>query len=463
MRFPPQSLLWRAFLLIAALMILAVVAWSLVSARAESEPRARQLAQMVVSVVNLTRTALLTAQPDKRLALLIELSEREGIRVYPAEEDERVAPLPEQAGLVRMVAVAVRQQLGSDTRISLERDGEPGFWTSFHIEGDEYWVMLPRERVERRLPLGWLGWVAAVLALALAGAYLIVFRVTSPLRALAAAARDIGLGRRPQPLEESGPEEIRGVAHAFNQMSRDLARLDEDRALILAGISHDLRTPLTRLRLAAEMGADAALREGICADIDEMDRIIGQFLDFARGDDGEAPQAADLNALLARVIEPLRQRGAAIDFRPAQLPALSLRPLALQRLAANLVNNALHHGGGEAPVEVVTRREGHGILIEVMDRGPGIPEGEVERLKQAFTRLDAARGGASGTGLGLAIVERIARSHGGRLDLLARAGGGLLARVTLPLAGALSPAGPPPPAGPAGGGHGPSAPAAADR
>lgn len=434
MRLLPQSLLWRTFLLIACLMILAVLAWAAIFARAEREPRAHQLAQMVVSVVNLTRSALVSAQPDKRRALLLELSDREGIRVYPAENDDEIAPLPERAPLLRMVADEVRSRLGADTRLTLERDGEEGFWISFRIDADdEYWVMLPRERVDRGFPLQWLGWGAGVLLLALAGAYLIVFRVTRPLKQLAHAARDIGHGRRPAPLPESGPGEIRSVSHAFNQMASDLARLDEDRALILAGISHDLRTPLTRLRLAAEMSADAGLRDDIGTDIEEMDKIIGQFLDFARDPEGEPAEPTDLNALVAHAAEPLQRRGAHLELHLAELPRLGLRPLALRRLVANLINNALRHGGESGAVEVATRHEAGQVVLDVMDRGPGIPAGEAERLKRPFARLEQARTGAVGAGLGLAIVDRIARSHGGRLALLPREGGGLIARITLPL------------------------------
>ncbi|CAG0929024.1 MAG: Osmolarity sensor protein EnvZ [Rhodocyclaceae bacterium] len=426
----PRGLLWRTFLLVASLMAIAAVAWAAIFAHAEREPRARQMAQLVVSVVNLTRTALLTAQPDKRLELLIELSSLEGIRIYPAEEDDRVEPLPDQFA---PVAQMVRDGLGPRTRLTLEHDGEAGFWVSFHVaDGDEYWMMLPRERVERGFPLQWLGWGAAVLGLALAGAYLVMFRVARPLKGLSDAARGIGRGERPAPLAESGPAEIRTVTHAFNQMSQDLARLDEDRALILAGISHDLRTPLTRLRLAAEMSGDAGAREGMAADIEDMDKIIGQFLDFARDAQGEPAESTDLNAVVRHVIEPLQKRGAKISLKLGELPVCRLRPLGLLRLTGNLVGNALRYGSDDV-VEVATRREADRLLLEVMDRGPGIPSAEAERLKRPFTRLEGARTDAGGAGLGLAIVERIARSHGGALDLLPREGGGLTARVTLPV------------------------------
>lgn len=432
MRLLPKSLLWRTFLLLALLMVLSVAAWAAIFTSLQREPRARQLAQMVVSIVNLSRSALVTAQPDKRRELLLELSDREGIRIYPVDDDEAVTPLPEGSPLLQMVAEEVRRKLGDGTRFSLARDQEEGFWVSFDIQDDEYWLMLPRERVERKYPLQWLGWGLAALLLALAGAYLIMFRVTRPLRTLADAAREIGRGRQPEPLREDGPDEIRSVTHAFNQMSRDLARLDEDRALILAGISHDLRTPLTRLRLAAEMSADAAARDGISADIEEMDKIIGQFLDFARDTAGEPPEPTDLNSVIEHIAAPLLRRGARIELRLAELPPLMLRPLALLRLVSNLINNALRHGGETAAVEVVTHQEGDRVVLDVLDRGPGIPEGEAERLKQPFTRLDTARTGASGAGLGLAIVNRVALGHGGRFDLLPREGGGLIARVTLP-------------------------------
>jgi two-component system osmolarity sensor histidine kinase EnvZ len=435
MRPWPQSLLWRTFLLIALLMVLSVLAWAAIFTRAEREPRARQLAQMVVSVVNLTRTALITAQPEKRRELLLELSDREGIRVYPVEENETLAPLPERPALLRLIIDDIRSQLGAQTRITTERDGIPAFWVSFRIDDDdEYWVMLPRERVEREFTWQWLGWGSAALLLALAGAYLIMFRVTRPLKALAGAALEVGRGRTPPPLEERGPGEVRTVAHAFNQMSQDLARLDADRALILAGISHDLRTPLARLRLSAEMSsADSATRDGMVGDIEEMDKIIGQFLDFARDTAGEPSEPTDLDALVAATAEQFQRRGALLASSLAGLPPLQLRPLAMRRLMSNLINNALRYGGEGGPVDVMTRLEGGSAVLEVLDRGPGIPAAEADRLKQPFTRLEAARTGATSAGLGLAIVDRVARGHGGTFDLLPREGGGLIARVSIPL------------------------------
>lgn len=443
MKVWPQSLLWRTFLLIALLMVLSVVAWAAIFNRAEQAPRAHQLAQMVVSVVNLTRSALVSAQPTKRRELLRELSEREGIRVYPVEDNELSAPLPAQP-LLRMVAENIRRQLGEQTRIATEREGIPAFWVSFRIDEDEYWVMLPRERIEGAFAWQWMGWGSAALILALLGAYLIMFRVTRPLKALAGAAADVGKGRAPRHLEERGPGEIRSVAHAFNQMSLDLARIDADRALILAGISHDLRTPLARLRLAAEMsGADDAIHNDMVTDIEEMDQIIGQFLDFARDTNGEQLEQADLNTLVVMVVEQFQRRGARLELQLGDLPQIPLRPLAMRRVISNLVNNALRYGvaaglvetqSSEAePVIIKSGCDGDNVVLEVLDRGPGIPVQEAERLKQPFTRLDEARTGTTGAGLGLAIVDRVVRSHGGVFELLQRDGGGLTARISIPV------------------------------
>jgi two-component system osmolarity sensor histidine kinase EnvZ len=429
----PRTLLWRSVLLIALLLGLAHLAWLQIFRVTEREPRARQIAQQISSVVNLTRAALITADPAKRLELLEDLSREEGIQVHVGHPGERVAPLGDRPFL-RLVEGEVRRQLGPGTRVATTRDGVRGAWVSFRIDEDEYWVYMPRSRLERTDPLRWVGWGALILALALLGAFLIVARINRPLRELARAAGEIGRGRTPEPVAESGPSEIRAVAGAFNRMAADLKRLDDERALLLAGVSHDLRTPLSRIRLALEMmgeKTDAALKAGLVQDIEDIDAAIDQFLDFARVTEGEAVVAdGDLNAIARELRDRYARAGKDVAAQLAPLPPLALRPVAVQRLIANLVDNALRHGKGE--VEIVTTCEARKAVLEVLDRGPGIPAADAERMLQPFTRLDAARSG-TGTGLGLAIVDRVARMHGGEVRLLPREGGGLRARVELPL------------------------------
>jgi two-component system osmolarity sensor histidine kinase EnvZ len=430
MRLWPQSLLWRTFLLLAALVVASTVGWFQIFRAYEVEPRARQISQNLISIVNLTRTALINSQPELRRELLSDLAEREGIQVYPSDPDERLAPPPDEQ-VLNLVRELVRRQLGQDTRFASEREGKPGLWLSFRIDDDEYWLRIPRGRLERQIALRWLGWGVLALALSLLAAYVIVSRLNRPLRALATSAAAIGKGKTPDPLPESGPEEIRTLSHAFNEMSRDLARLDADRALILAGVSHDLRTPLSRLRLGLEMsGADPQLKDGMTADIEEMDRIINQFLDFARTDGGEAPQHADLAAIAAEVAEHYRRHGRSVAIELASVPRVPLQTMAMRRVVLNLVDNALRYG--EKDVGIAVHADGTSVVLEVTDRGPGIPVPEVERLKRPFTRMEAARSDKGGAGLGLAIVERVVRAHRGSLELLPRPGGGLLAEVRLP-------------------------------
>lgn len=449
----PRSLLWRTFLFVALLMMLSVVAWFAIFRAYEREPRARQLAQTLASVANLTRAALISARPEARRDLLRELSDREGIRIYPAESSDQIEELPDRAFL-RRVDELVKAQLGPHTRMSLSREGEQALFVSFRIDDNdegEYWLALPQERIHRVFPLGWLGWGVAALLLSLLGAWLIVFRITRPLQALQQAARKVGAGETPDRLDEQGPTELATVARAFNQMSADLTQIDQDRALILAGVSHDLRTPLTRLRMGVEMSVDESLREGMTADIEEMDKTIGQFLDFARSEGGETPQPVDVAALLTDIAGQYRRRGftmvlAAITTAsgtPSEIPAsqnksapassgeLFARPQALRRAISNLIDNALCYAGHDVPVEIRLSAAPDEFVIDVCDRGPGIPPEDVERIKRPFARLEAARSNTTGAGLGLAIVERVARTHNGRLDLLPRDGGGLTARLVL--------------------------------
>lgn len=436
----PRTLLWRTFLLLALLMLLSVWAWFRIYAYFEHAPRAKAAAQIVASAVNLTRAALINAAPSNRLSLLRDISEQEGIKLYPAEALDELKPLP-AIGVFPLMMEELRHRLGKDTRLAIERNGQAGFWVSFFIDDDEYWVRLPRERFDRVVPAEWVGWGTATLLLSLLGAYFVVLAIARPLKELARAAQTIGRGEHPPPLPEAGLEELATVTHAFNQMCQDLFRLDADRALILAGVSHDLRTPLARLRLGMEMlSGDDAMRAGLIQDVEDMDRIIGQFLDFARETSGEPAGEINLPALVQDVAEAYVRRGLPVSADlalTAPLAPMHLRPLALRRAIANLVENALRYAGTEHN-SVVLRLEkvGTHIRLDVLDHGPGIQAEEAERLKRPFARMESARSNAAGAGLGLSIVDRIARAHGGELLLLPRqevdGSIGLAARIVLP-------------------------------
>ncbi len=434
----PRTLLWRIFLLVTVLMLASVAVWSAIFSHFDQLSQARQTAQTVVSIINLTRTALLNADPALRKDLLLDLATLEGIRIYPAEAQDKTTPM-DDTPVLRLVTREVRLQLGADTRFAASWEGLSGFWVSFRIGADDpadaedFWVMLPIERVIRPHAREWMWWGLAALSLAMLGAYAIVSRLNRPLRAMALAARTVGRGEMPPRLSESGPAEVADLAHAFNQMAHDLQQLDADRALILAGVSHDLRTPLARLRLGIEMcGADPADVDAMVSDIEDMDRIINQFLEFSKKDGGEQLEALDLAALADELATLYARRGFTIpvDHRGAAL-ALA-RPQALRRALTNLIENAIHYAG-QAPELEVGSPAGK-PTIHVLDRGPGIPPDEAERVKRPFTRLESARSNTKGSGLGLAIVDRSVRGQNGEFRLGARPGGGLDACIELPAA-----------------------------
>jgi two-component system osmolarity sensor histidine kinase EnvZ len=222
------------------------------------------------------------------------------------------------------------------------------------------------------------------------------------------------------------------VTQAFNHMSKGIKQLEEDRNLLMAGISHDLRTPLTRIRLASEMmhEQDAFLKEGIETDIDDMNNIIDQFIDYIRHDSKDKAELGDLNVLVEEVLNIETPSDRLITFMPGNIPKIPLRYVAVRRALANLIQNAIRYTNDK--IEVTTGVNKKYAFFTVSDNGQGIAEADIERLFQPFTQGDTARG-TDGSGLGLAIIKRIVNNHGGHVVLTNRPQGGLKATVSLPI------------------------------
>ena len=271
--------------------------------------------------------------------------------------------------------------------------------------------------------------------LSLAGAYITAARINRPLNLLAYAADKLRNGEPAPKLPEDSLDELREVNQTFNEMADALVRLDSERTLLLAGVSHDIRTPLARLRLAVELLPEddaSQMKEGMIEDIADMDNIIHQFLDFVRGVEGESTKMMDINLLLRSLADRQARAGRKLEVKLSPTYFIPLRPLAMQRLLDNLVGNAYAYTKEEVIVE--SRITAEEIVISVLDRGPGIPAGQAERLLRPFERLDSARTkNEGGSGLGLAICNRIAKLHHGTLQLINRTDGGLEARVSLPI------------------------------
>lgn len=271
----------------------------------------------------------------------------------------------------------------------------------------------------------------------LAVAGLLVRGIAAPLRRLALAADAIGHRIETRPIMEQGPNEVRQVARAFNAMQQRIARLIESRTQALAAVSHDLRTPITRLRLQAGFIAERDIQESIDRDLDEMEAMIDSTLAYLRGEiDAETPRPTDLPTLLETLVDAEEDQGRQASYEgPAYLTAM-VRPVALKRAFDNLISNATAYGG---TARVRLQADATGVVVTVDDDGPGIPDADLGRVFEPFVRLEASRNrGTGGVGLGLTIARQAIAAEGGSLVLANRPGGGLRAQVTLPVPGNVS-------------------------
>jgi len=393
---------------------------------------AKAIAQKAANTIDLARAVLSAVPTAQRVKVLDELNRREGIRILPGVPGERTNIAPNQRFLLLLVP-EVRDLLGPNTQVGPGLQEIPGWWVSFEFEGHPYWMVIPRHKVGQPVALEWIWWSAVSAVIVLIGTWLITWRINRPLAALASATSKIGKANHVDLAVEHGPLELRNLIRSFNQMATDLAAMQKERTIMLAGISHDLRTPLTRLRLAIEIlekRIGAAEHVAILQDIEEMDAIVGQFLAFAHETAANQLEVVALNELIKTSCEQYARSGKSITLDLDTLPPVTGSSLALKRLLANLIDNAYYHGSKDVAVQ--TQRIGNQIVLSVLDRGPGIPSTQVDKALQPFSRLDIARGGHARAGLGLAIAERIAKFHDGRIELLPRDGGGLEARVTIP-------------------------------
>ena len=298
---------------------------------------------------------------------------------------------------------------------------------------DGTWV-----RFERGLPEELFDWPVTLLialsVLLLSVILLSLFAVhsiTRPLRDLRRAAEGLGKDIHQTPLQASGPSEVLETARAFNTMQQRLKNYIEDRAEILAAVSHDLKTPLTRIRLRADLMDDDELREKTQKDLEEMESMVTATLDFMRGTEtGETSQRIDLMALLESVQQDAQEAGKAVSIEGRVVSPYTGKPLALKRCLVNLVENAVRYGES---CEIKIEERDRNLVIDLCDRGPGIPEEMLEKVFDPFVRVEGSRAQhTGGSGLGLGIARNIARAHGGELTLSNRPDGGLCARLLLP-------------------------------
>ncbi len=431
MKLLPNTLIGRTALLIAVLIIISQVAWFGIVRVFFIPPLRAAHANPIVSTIVMARTALEALPEDQRQAFLNGVNAHKGFRIVPGDSPE-AAFKSTRTGVPADLESSLKTTFGNSILLETEPKSHD-LWIRFPVQAQQYWLVLPPNRIHPTFPLDLLIWIALGVIIAIIGAYLVIYRLDRQLYKVLAAARTIGRGETPGKLVETGPDEIRDLSRGFNQMAEGLQKLDAERRLMLAGISHDLRTPLTRLRIGIELAGQAVelgLSHGMIRDIEDMDSILMQFLDYARDGSEEAPQYADFNQIVFDVCQRYDVSGNAIHTHLDDFPPFKFRKLAIRRLISNLVDNAIRYGGKD--IEVVSQESKGKIVLKVMDRGPGIQNRDPNQLIKPFVRNDSARGNHTGAGLGLTIAERIARMHGGELQLSNRDGGGLTVIVEIP-------------------------------
>ena len=431
------SLFWRTFFFLALLLLGCILAWLQTFRSLEFEPRALQSAQQLASLVNLTRAGLEHADPIGRVSLIKTLVDKENVRIAPREPTDRYE-LYNTDSLSRRISDELARTMGVDTIIAREVNGNPGLWVGFYIGNDNFWMQTDPARIGAFAGTTWLVWLAIAALLSLAGAALIAGLINRPLKNLSFAASRVREGDfDASHLDEAvATSEIREVNIGFNRMAQKLSKVEQERALMLAGISHDLRTPLARLRLETEMSVvDEQARAHMAADIEQVNAIIDKFLDYARSDHIQTSRVRLDEVVKAAVFALEHDERLQVKLDIPEATMVVGDAVELQRVFANLLENAIRYGRTEgtdkAEVEIAAKIKDRSVLVKVRDHGKGVPPELLERLTQPFYRGDTARTSASGAGLGLAIVERTISRMGGEFALANTGTGGLAAHIKL--------------------------------
>jgi len=423
------GILVLSFGLFAVLNFAAVVYYALA-------PVAKRSAEDLAAFVVLSAQTWAMLPPNLRHFYVDKLYREHDLWINQARD-----PLPEDGYFlpyVLRVEQALQRRLGFHLPVRSQKiDGRRWFWVEMTVgqNKEQVRVGFPRDRIETRPGTGLAVLLALFLVLILATSAALARQITRPLVRLSEAADRVGRGQLPESVPESGPGELAALAERFNQMARQVRELLANRTTLLAGISHDLRTPIARMRLALEMlpkGCDSPLVMRMQRDLEQIDRLIGQSLQLARDLGAGEREAVDAAELIDGLVLELSEEAHPVLWQPPGACPCRVNTTALVRILSNLIENAMHYGGGN-PIEVALDCAGPHPEIRVSDRGPGIPEGEKEAVFRPFYRLETSRStDTGGSGLGLAIARQLADANGCRIELRDRAGGGTVACVSLP-------------------------------
>lgn len=421
----------RAFAGLASLLIVTQILSSVLIVKFAVEPQTKRVALVLGETLRALQVSIDSQPPAPRAETIAGLERSGYLAIAPGADRPAGFGLPTsylEQRFVRTLATRLNDRRGFDWKI----DSRDRLWVRLALGGKPYWVSTTGARSTSPWSAIIIASCVSVLA-ALAAAAALSGRFGGALSRLTLATGRIAVGDTPPALSMRGPEELRLMARSFNRMNDSLQEMDRERAIMLAGVSHDLRTPLTKLRLALELsgeGRDRDLQATAIRQIDEIDRLLGQFLAYARIADQEPRTDVDLRWVVREAVAPydlVGARPAAVPREPARAP---IQAEAMRRALINLLENASRHG--RAPIETKLERRGDWLVVSVEDRGDGVGAAEIELLSRPFARGERGASHGAGAGLGLAIAERVARAHEGRLTLENRAGGGFSARIWLP-------------------------------
>ena len=433
----------RAFFALFLLLLTSLSAWLLAFLLAQQEPRATQIADRVVTAYHITQRAFRFTPHENHPALVMELATIGDTQTFPRELSDTYTPLP-NTKFWNLVVSKVRHSLHNDPNIIIAEtvNGEKGLWISLTTSDQEhYWLLIRYQALD--ISSEWGYWSAIMLILSLIGSSVIVLLANQPLNLITQTIRTIGRGETPRPLpENTGPRELRTLYTDINRMVEDLRQAENDRRVMLAGISHDLRTPLARMRLEVELsGLPEETQNAIDNDLNQVNHCINQLMEYSR------PMSSE-QAPVINVSEALKYLCRLESSYTTELNGLFCYEIEsnlyahisegdLNRVVSNLIENARRYGkteNGEMRVELRAYHHHLSIYIDVKDHGKGVAPQDIPRILRPFSRGEQARTEANGSGLGLAICERLLKQAGGSLKLLPNEPSGLLCRIEISLA-----------------------------
>ncbi|WP_268872878.1 two-component system sensor histidine kinase EnvZ [Aliivibrio fischeri] len=432
-----KSTFARTLLLLASLLIASQVFSYLAVFNYALLPSLQQFNRILAYEVRLMLAEDVTLESGKNVhlgqPLRRQLLEQLGVSIH----DENDPDMKEyyQASPVEFLSEEMTQELGAPTEVRLILGADSYVLWMKSEAMPEFYMRIPLSELQEDdfAPLFRNSLFIALLVIL--GGWTFIKIQNRPLMALQTAARKVGKGEIPDPLPEKGASEIQAVTRAFNQMSKGIQKLEQDRALLMAGVSHDIRTPLTRIRLATEMMSpeDSYLAESMIKDTEECNEIIGQFMDYLKPVAKQDFTPVDVNTIVNEVILAEGGYEREIQTKLAMIPkAINGNAVAIKRVITNLVVNAIRYGGDWIQVSTSVSADHKTVWIIIEDNGPGVDNAQLETVFEPFTRGDTARG-SEGTGLGLAIVKRIVTQHQGEVSLSNRSEGGLKVQVEFPL------------------------------